>query len=258
MEQSKRWVWYLVGAVVLSCALMLFLQKPAHAADLNSEGCCSDLEDRIAELETVAAHKGNRKITLTIDGQINEAYTYVSIGDFRDGKITENGNDRSYVGFTGVARVNPDISVGYRLEIDIAQLGLLNAPIGDNTDTGVRQSYWFIKSDTFGKVSVGQQGIASNDLDKWSTNRAWIAGKPLSLGSLSDLYLTGADLPFDGDYRSAIRYDSPTLNGFSLSASWSDSVKDWSGGNGNSYDVAGDIGLGNDIDTVTAGAVVRF
>lgn len=45
---------------------------PASAADLGGD-CCADLEERIAELEATTARKGNRKVTLTISGWVNEA-----------------------------------------------------------------------------------------------------------------------------------------------------------------------------------------
>lgn len=212
----------------------------ALAGDLGGN-CCADLEERIAELEATAAQKGNRKVSLTVDGQINAGYTYFSLGDFNESRITSSmGNDRSYVGFTGKAQIAKDWNVGYRLEIDLEQLGIVGErALGGETNTGVRQSYWFIQSKQLGKVSIGKQAVATNDLDEWSVSKAWLTGKPLSAGSLSDLYLTGIDVPFDGSYRNAVRYDSPTIMGFTLSATWGDSfdITD-SNGNGSTYDVA--------------------
>src|ERR1051325_4522068 len=42
----------------------------AKAADLGGD-CCADLEERVAELEATTARKGNRKMSLTITGQLN-------------------------------------------------------------------------------------------------------------------------------------------------------------------------------------------
>ena len=42
----------------------------ARAADLGGN-CCADLEERIAELEATTARKGNRKMSLTITGQVH-------------------------------------------------------------------------------------------------------------------------------------------------------------------------------------------
>jgi len=40
------------------------------AADLGGS-CCAELEERIAELEVTTATQGNRKVSLTISGQVN-------------------------------------------------------------------------------------------------------------------------------------------------------------------------------------------
>ena len=45
----------------------------AYAADLGGD-CCADLEERVAELEATTARKGNRKVSLTISGQVNKAH----------------------------------------------------------------------------------------------------------------------------------------------------------------------------------------
>lgn len=243
--ETKHALGIILSGAVLSIAVawaMATLAPPAHAADLGGN-CCADLEERIAELEATSATKGNKKITLEIDGQINGGYTYATLGDFHEGRITSsNGNDRSVVGFTGEAKIMDGWSAGYRLEIDIEQIGLagpVGHVIGNNDETGVRQSYWFLKNKQLGKVSVGKAAQATSDLDEWSVSQAWIAGKPLSLGSLSDLYLTSLDTPFDGGYRTVVRYDSATWEGFTLSATWGDSldIKD-PNGNGRTYDAA--------------------
>jgi hypothetical protein len=41
----------------------------AQAADLGGD-CCADLEERVAELEATVARKGNRRVSLTISGQV--------------------------------------------------------------------------------------------------------------------------------------------------------------------------------------------
>jgi hypothetical protein len=45
---------------------------PTLAADLGGN-CCADLEERVAELEATAARKGNRRVSLTISGQVSTA-----------------------------------------------------------------------------------------------------------------------------------------------------------------------------------------
>lgn len=229
------------GAFVLALAFGVIVAGPVYAADLGGQ-CCSDLEERIAELEATTARKGNRKVSLTVSGQIDADYTYLSLDGFHDGRISQNGNDQSYLRIAGQAKVNPDLTAGYVLEINIEQLGLLNTPVARDPQPLTRQSFWFVKSNGLGQISIGQQAAATNffnNPDGFSTNNAWLAGKPLSLGSLSDLYLTGIDVPLDGGYQSSVKYVSPELYGMTLSATWSDSVDNKSStGSGNDYDVA--------------------
>ncbi len=53
------------------------LSTSAYAADLGGD-CCADLEERVAELEATTARKGNRKVSLTISGQVNKMITHWS------------------------------------------------------------------------------------------------------------------------------------------------------------------------------------
>src|SRR5205823_7593424 len=55
----------------IAAALGLFVGVGSvQAADLGGN-CCADLEERVAELEATTARKGNRKVSLTITGQID-------------------------------------------------------------------------------------------------------------------------------------------------------------------------------------------
>src|SRR3990170_2740098 len=102
----------------------------ASAADLGGN-CCADLEERIAELEATTARKGNRKVSLTVSGWVNQQITF-----------WDNGEEP----------VGP------------ALYNFLGTPLDDAVrGVQVLQSYWFIKSDQLGKVSVGQQSQASDN-----------------------------------------------------------------------------------------------
>ena len=63
-----------VSRVALFAAAGLFMggvaMPSAKAADLGGD-CCADLEERVAELEATTARKGNRKMSLTITGQVH-------------------------------------------------------------------------------------------------------------------------------------------------------------------------------------------
>ena len=71
MQLSNRtyWIGAALAAGLLAGAYMV--TGKAKAADLGGN-CCADLEERIAELEATTARKGNRKVTLTISGEVSK------------------------------------------------------------------------------------------------------------------------------------------------------------------------------------------
>ncbi len=62
---------------------MMVATSSAHAADLGGD-CCADLEERVATLEATTARKGNRKVSLKIYGQVNQALLIWDNGDESD------------------------------------------------------------------------------------------------------------------------------------------------------------------------------
>ena len=63
-------------------ALVCFVATNAQAADLGGD-CCTDLEQRIEELESTAAKNENRKISLTVQGKVAEEVLYWDDGESR-------------------------------------------------------------------------------------------------------------------------------------------------------------------------------
>jgi hypothetical protein len=220
------------------------LSSPAYSADLGGN-CCADLEERIAELEATTARKGNRKVSLTIYGQVSASLLRVSVADFEDTKVAQTGSDSqgTFVGFSGHGKINNEMSAGYVLEIDVRQRSLpddlLGVGLGGQPDLGVRQSFFWVRSESLGTVSLGRAGQATNKFDEIGTAPTYLVSRPSSLQPISDAYLTGLDIPYDGTYRDLVRYDSPTFAGFTVSATWGDAISATdSDGNGNTYDVA--------------------
>src|SRR6476659_3312523 len=91
----------------------------AKAADLGGD-CCADLEERVAELEATTARKGNRKMGLTITGQVHRTVLW-----YDDGFSTktyyglDSTNSSSRFIFNGSARVTPKVTMGFEIMIEI-------------------------------------------------------------------------------------------------------------------------------------------
>jgi hypothetical protein len=66
----------------------------AKAADLGGD-CCADLEERVAELEATTARKGNRKVSLTVSGWVNEQVLYWNDGTENNVYVGNNDMERS-------------------------------------------------------------------------------------------------------------------------------------------------------------------
>lgn len=235
-----------VLAIAASCALA----GAAGAADLGGD-CCADLEERIAELEATTARKGNRKVSLTVYGEINQAVMWWDDGAESNFYVVTNSTTSNRIGFEGRAAITPDWSAGYRLELEIRaaesdfvdQGGVLRGfvGVGDEGLTGVvvRHSNWYIESKTLGRVTIGQgsdaaDGIAEIDLSgssvvAGSAVETWNEGFALrnkNSGATVGIY---GGFPYmvnlfrgnlDGGRGNFVRYDSPVLAGFILSASW--------------------------------------
>ena len=241
-------------------ALALVSPVAAGAADLGGN-CCADLEERISELEATAAKKGNRKITLTVYGVIDKALMYVS-GDGIDNNwvVSENSNVESFVGFRGEAQFSPGWKAGYVLEIGVGSYddalfngtgyGPLLGP-GDTNGIYTRRSYGYIDNANLGRVTVGLASQATDGIVEISTANTAPAARMLSLRPITGPQIGDALDIFDGSRTNLVRYDSPTMMGAVISASWAsgsfgtDDVWDIAGrwaGEGGGFKLAAGIG----------------
>jgi len=238
---------YSLSAMAAAGLLAGGLATSANAADLGGN-CCADLEERVAELEATTARKGNRKVSLTVSGWVAEQVTYWDDGIENNTYVTGLGTTlASNVKFTGQATIVPGWTAGYVLHLEIDGSDALttnqNTPRGPGLFAGTSpfaqtmQSYWFIKSDHYGKVSVGLQSAASDnaailvDGSGSLVPANWVAFDVLSFNirdnagaNVTTWGAAGACLPGDcfGIPSNSVRYDSPTYAGFSMSATWGD------------------------------------
>ena len=232
----------------------------AFAADLGGN-CCADLEERIAELEATTARKGNRKVSLTITGWVSSQLYWFDDGIESNVYVVDNNNDlSSNVKFTGSAQISPGWKAGYSLWIfsngpssaDANADGLNGTgilPAGKDWGLNVENSYWFIQSDTLGKLSVGKQSLAADNAAlgtdfsgtlfpangvtfdgsglKLSLNGARVGSNVADVGDTwlangFNCNFNGGGIATDcaGGRLNGVRYDTPTFAGFSLGASW--------------------------------------
>jgi hypothetical protein len=95
-----------------------FAHEPVKASDLGGD-CCADLEERVAELEAPTARKGNKKVPVTVYGQINKAVLFWDDGHEKNTYVIDNNYESSRFGFKGTAKTGyGDWVAGYRLEIE--------------------------------------------------------------------------------------------------------------------------------------------
>ena len=133
---------------------------PAAAADLGGN-CCADLEERIAELEATTARKGNRKVSLTISGWVNEAVFVWDDGREQNVYVGTNSSNSRRFRFAWRSQNYADWSAGYILEIGRCgcpsnQWNQLQDRIASanpiRARLTLRKSAWYLKSNDCGQI----------------------------------------------------------------------------------------------------------
>ena len=236
----------IVRAAALGLATAVAFPAAGFAADLGGN-CCADLEERIAELEATTARKGNRKVSLTISGLVNETLMFWDDGVESNTYIVTNETKRTRVTFAGQAKINDDWSAGYNIELgpraarqDRKDQNNSGSTINNSIDT--RYSYFAIKSKTLGQVSIGLQPQGYDGVTEVTTANTNHFARPAPTQQFGDtgggyfLRLPNGTLttlrwgnivtqgvngtPGEGHREDVIRYDTPALMGFVASASW--------------------------------------
>ena len=242
-------------ALVLGLGIFI-AATPASAADLGGD-CCADLEERIADLEATTVRKGNRKISLSINGSVNEALLFWDDGYERNVYQGTNHAARSRLAFRGDAKLNKEWSVGYLLEIGFVTNrlnrvdqnhahGFSNVIAGgvtaeeDASIIDTRFSTWWIQSTELGRLWVGKGDQATEritEINLANTNNflkhygRWNGSFRLRRadGSLSTTTwghilpqsgFTGEGVPGEGDRWNVVKYDSPEFGGFVFSTAY--------------------------------------
>jgi predicted porin len=230
MKTTSRLALVAAAGILLGAAV-----TPAKAADLGG-GCCGDLEERVAELEATTARKGNRVVSLQVYGQVNKALLIWDDGIDSDAFIVDNDASGSRLGFTGKATIKPGWTAGYLLEFDFQDAAsdkVSNVEFnGDDPsdEIVIRYNNFYIESERLGRITVGQGSTAADGASEVVLGNS-LKNSDLHHGSsftirTSDggeaFQLNEIAANFDGGRDDLIRYDSPSIYGFIVSASWGD------------------------------------
>jgi predicted porin len=158
--------------LLVAAGVTLFMgaypHAPAKAADLGGD-CCSDLEERIAELEATTVRKGNKKVSVTLYGKLNKAVVFWDDGAEKNTYVVDNNYESSRFGLKGSAKIGGKWSAGYRLEAEnlSGSSNLVNQlDDDDGTRSGgvlgnesrlllLRHSYAYIDNKDWGQVRMG-------------------------------------------------------------------------------------------------------
>ena len=224
----------------------------AQAADLGGN-CCADLEERIAELEATTARKGNRKVSLEVSGWVHQGVMWFDGAAHNDSAVTKAKESNTYWGinrpeansrfrFVGKAKIDAKLSAGYLIEIQVNTSNSDNFTAANDDAPGntlaVRHSAWWIEHKDMGKVWLGQTSQATDGITEIQlSNTGHFANQNTTAGGLLravKITAGGNNLPLfnfmggtstdtsqigEGNRRNVIKYESPTIAGFILSAS---------------------------------------
>jgi predicted porin len=246
---------------------------PAWAADLGGN-CCADLEERVAELEATTARKGNRKVSLEVSGHVNEAIFFHDVSDSArpNVSIIPNTNSVSRFRFRGATKLSSEWDAGFLIEVGVGGFEPGKGMGVSNRALKARHSALYVRSKALGTVWLGQTSVATDGAAQIDLSRSSIASSAMAFGPADEALLGESLDVFDGGRRDVVKWVSPTLGGFSLSASVSSE---------DAYDVAlryagefgsirvaaaggyrhdeGPLALSNDVETwVASGSVMEL
>lgn len=233
---------------------------------------------------------GNAKVKLKVYGQVHKALLWGDDGNNDRMMVVDGQVSSTRLGFLAEAPVNADFSFGANLEMEWRSnqgsgVQINNGGTGGGTanDNAVgtnsfteRKAEVTMTHKRFGKLSLGQGDEASQDASEYNLNGAALASGVLSSTSYltntalfnkgGNAYLTttlGAVFGnIDGDRDDRVRYDTPSIMGFTASASFT------SGGGGaaglkydgkvGQFKILGAIAYNNDsgISTTTEDEVI--
>jgi hypothetical protein len=211
-----------------TAGLLLGLSASANAADLGS-GCCADLEERVAELEATTARKGNRVVSLQVYGQVNRALLIWDDGEESDIYSVDANESGTRFGFIGAASIKPGWTAGYKIEVNARASEQANATQDETPEDEVdlAHSYLWIESEQLGRLTLGKTDSATDGIDDIVLANV-LQGRGTNEGSFEVQGAAGNNTigdfvaGFTAQNDDLVRYDSPSIAGFIVSAAWVD------------------------------------
>lgn len=222
--------WLIGGGVAVAALAVGAYSYQAKAADLGESGCCADLEERVAELEATVSRKGNRKVKLTISGEVSRALLWHDVDPLPGAnklRVIDNPNSGTKLRFSGEAKMSTSVKAGFMVELGYDETAGNLLGVGDQVDDlTIRHSVVWLEGG-IGKLSLGRTSTATDGIAEIDLANTNIASLPMSLEPL----WTQSGLPglgfgilnpvgFDGGRANIVRYDTPHLGGFQASAAW--------------------------------------
>src|SRR5215831_6724716 len=210
--------------------------EPARASQ-DASKCCAELDARLEELASAVLGDTARNVKAQIYGQVNRAILFWKDGIDCRASFVDNNTSSTRLGLIGQGTVRPGLTVGSRFEMEFVwpSSSEISDPKNFAHDEGltgyaVRQAYGFISDEGLGNLTFGRQWSGSGNLTIINLgsqmndaalhyNNAFSLGSKLSGGIFTDLRWGQIAESVDvlpGEY---LRYDTPSLFGFVLSAS---------------------------------------
>lgn len=220
--------------------------SPAAGSPYDAQ-CCADLERRIADLEEQAARRGNKTVSVTVTGLVNNAILAWDDGAESNAYVVTNDNQRSRFSFVGRASITPQLEAGYALDIGLRAANsklVTQLNDGDLIAPGfnLRSSVWYLRHKQYGAIFVGStfaasDRIANSNVTQTSAFDQYSAPENAGLGMFlrsSDNGLmthsllnwrriigAGGDQPGESQRGfNQIKYVSPTWNGLTFASDW--------------------------------------
>jgi hypothetical protein len=244
--QQSRWVPVARPAgrtlcTVLASGFVCVTPQLSSAAD-SAGSCCTDLEQRIADLEEMRARGGKQGFEIKVSGSVNHAILVWDDGARRDARIVTNENDNSTATIEGENEsLGGGWSVGFVIDLDIVIAGssdINQRPSRQGTAIEPGEVSVWVRNEQFGQLSIGLTSAkgssgGSNEADLSATEVASYVGvsdiggglllrRSKTQGRAGLLSETWGDLidSLDDPDGNVITYSSPKIAGFAASALW--------------------------------------